>query len=202
MSAAQIDQLWTLALILLSTVIVLGFVLAAILHFVAGDVLRQMGAERGALIPRDGLALRSTVPDPVMLNLRTGTSFRPSEWHGSRWLIAFLSGQCRPCLELIPHLNTVSAKARNTRFVVVVDEDTAEQKLAALDPRIAVVADGAARPIGVAFEARVAPLVYVIDEDGQVTIRAVPNTLLHLEDALDGAGTLQTAAWTPIEEPS
>ncbi len=200
MSTAEIDALRTIVQVAQSAGIVLAVVLAAMLTYLTGDALRRLGTDEGVLIPMDGLALRSVIPDVEMTDLRTGISFKPSDMRGGRLLIAFLSGHCRPCKELVPHLNAVQSTAKDTRFIVVVDEGAGELHLKDLDPRISVVEDVGDRPIGNALELSVTPLVYVIDEAGQVAIRAVPNTLLHLEDALDGPGTLQPTAWIPVRE--
>ncbi len=194
--------LGTFARVLQSGGIILGFMLATILTYLVGDVLRRLGSEEGALIPQEGLALRSVAPDIEMTNLRSGETFRTSELGGKRLMIAFLSGSYRPCQTLVPHLNELAAKSEDTRFIVVVDEGAGERHLADFGPQVAVVEDGAEWPVGSAFEVRMSPLVYVIDGDGLVSIRAVPNTRVQLEDALDGSGHLQRAAWTPAVEAS
>ncbi len=202
MSVAEVDALRALSQVLQSAGIVLGVMLAAILTYLTGDVFRRLGPEQGALIPRQGLDLRSVVPDVEMFDLRIGASFRLSDLRGSRLLIAFLSEQCRPCRELVPHLNTLVTAIKDTHFIVVLDEGDAESLLATFVPQIAVVEDELERPISNAFEVEVEPLVYVIDQEGKVTIRAVPNTLLELEDALNGSGHLQSAPWVPVRESS
>ncbi len=202
MSTTEVDALRALSQALQSAGIVLGLVLAAILTYLTGEVLRRLGSEEGALIPREGLALRSIVPDIEMTNLRTGATFRASDLRGKKILIAFLSGQCRPCRELVPHLNALAEEFKEIAFIAVVDKDAGERHLVDLAPSIRVVEDRSNWPIGNEFEMRFAPLVYVVDPEGRVSIRAVPNTRLQLEDALDGSGHLQRAAWTPAKEPS
>ncbi len=202
MSVAEVEALRALSQVLQSAGIVLGVMLAAVLTYLVGDVFRRLGPEQGALIPRQGLALRSIVPDVEMSNLRTGASFRLSDLRGSRLLIAFLSRQCRPCLELVPHLNALANNSDGARFIVILDEGDGEHHLAVLSPQISAVEDERERPISNAFEVRVEPLVYVIDREGKVVIRAVPNSLLELEDALNGSGHLQSTPWVPVQEPS
>ncbi len=77
------------------------------LIIICGDSLRRLGPEPGALIPREGLALRSQLPDVELIDRRSGAMLRTADAGGRRQLIAFLSAGCRPCRELIPHLNRV-----------------------------------------------------------------------------------------------
>ncbi len=56
MSSAQAEALRTFAQVLQSGGIILGFMLATILTYLVGDVLRRLGSEEGALIPQEGRA--------------------------------------------------------------------------------------------------------------------------------------------------
>ncbi len=67
---------------------------------------------------------------------------------------------------------------------------------------IAVVEDDEQRTLGTLFEARYEPFIYVTDREGRITIRAVTNSLLELQDAIDGYGHLQMTAWTSVKHDS
>ncbi len=52
-----------------------------------------------------------------------------------------------------------------------------------------------------AFQVRRTPLVYLINEAGQVAMRSVANDLIDLEDTLNGIGRRQGGApWLPAGE--
>lgn len=181
-------------------VLALSFVLVLALTYLAGDVIRRLPAEAGALIPREGLPLRSPLPDVELVDRRRSAPLRTTEMRGQRALVAFLSSRCRPCLELVPHLNALAVDSKGTRFLVIVPSGASDDYLRELDRRIAVAEDTPDFAVAAAFDARVSPLVYVADEEGLVTMRAVSNTRLQLEDALDGYGEWQVAAWRSVDD--
>ncbi len=175
--------------------------LVLLLMVTSGDILRRLGPEPGALIPLEGLALRSRVPALDLFDRRSGDWIHTSV-RGRRQLFAFLSFRCRPCRELIPHLNRVAAEHRDVRIVAIVSAGDHSDALMQLVPSVAVVEDDERRTIATHFEARYEPFIYVTDTDARVTFRAVTNSLLELQDALGGFGHRQMTAWTPIMKDS
>ena len=199
MSAAELSALHAWAQLLQTVALSVIFIGAVIATYLTGDVLRRLGPDKGTLIPREGLALEAVPPNVELSDLRTGASATLHELRGTRVMLLFLSETCEPCDTLKPYLGWQAAKNKDTRFIAVVDEGTGENSLQTIDERVWIVEDRG-HELAEAFEVRKMPFVYVIDRNGQVSMRAVTNTRLDLEDALDGAGHLQQTAWVPVED--
>ena len=70
-----------------------------------------------------------------------------------------------------------------------------------LDASILVVSD-ADGSLQKSYDVRHVPLVYLVDPQGAIALRAVTNHLLDLEDALDGFARPQgNAPWVPAQPP-
>ena len=112
-------------------------------------------------------------------------------------MLAFLSPACRPCRELVPDLNRLARDQRDTPVVVVAMDGTGADYASELSKRVVVVGD-AEKEIQEAYAVGRTPLVYLLDEDRTVVNRTVSNSLIDLEDTLDGLGRPQgNATWVP-----
>ena len=179
-----------------AAIVVIGILVAGLLYLVT-DLQRRLGPDFGAMVPNDGLAVGAAAPDFTAEDKRTGRRVSLSDYVGQRVVVAFLSPACQPCRELVPDLNRFVRDQRDTPVVVVAMEGAGADYARDLSKRIAVVGD-AEKEIQQAFEVGRTPLVYLLDEERKVVNRTVSNSLINLEDTLDGLGRPQgSAAWVP-----
>lgn len=165
------------------------------------DLQRRLGPDSGALVPSDGLAIGAEVPDFKVEDRRSGEPVRMADYAGQRVIVAFLSPGCRPCRELVPDLNRFAQRHGDTPVVVVAMDGVGADYERELSERITVVGD-ARKELQRAFEVNRTPLVYLVDEERRVANRTVSNSLVDLEDTLDGFGRRQgNAAWVPEATP-
>ena len=181
-----------------SVLLVGSALLLAGLTYNLASILRRIGPESP---PDSLLRLGAAAPELRSRDVRTGQPMVLAELSraGCPALIAFLSPGCRTCVQEVSGLNKLAAKDMDLVVIAVVDEGTGENSLQTIDERVWIVEDRG-HELAEAFEVRKIPFVYVIDRNGQVSMRAVTNTRLDLEDALDGAGHLQQTAWVPVED--
>lgn len=183
-----------------TSIVVLGVFVAGLLYLNT-DLQRRLGPDSGALIPKDGLAIGDDAPDFTAENKRTRQRVSLSDYGGQRVVVAFLSPACRPCRELVPNLNRFASDQRDTPVVVVAMDGTGADYASELSERIVVVGD-AGKEIQRAFAVDRTPLVYLLDEERRVANRTVSNSLIDLEDTLNGLGRQQgNAAWVPEVGP-
>jgi thiol-disulfide isomerase/thioredoxin len=169
------------------------------LVYLVGQLYRRLGPDLGPLIPNDGLALKTVAPPLVAVETRTGKTVQLADHTGRTTVLAFLSPSCRPCAELVPHLNRLANARREVSFIVVAMNGQGYDYQRELSGHIQVVSDPEAS-LQKAYEVRRSPLIYVIDAEGKVAIRSVSNDLLDLEDTLAGLGRDQgKAPWMVID---
>lgn len=169
-----------------TVVLALAAVTVGLVYLVA-DLHRRLGPDRGALIPNDGLKVDSQAPDLGGQDLRTGVPVRLADHPGRAGVVAFLSPTCKPCVELVPHLNGLARVRQNVRLFVVTLPGHGYDYAEGLVSSITLIAD-ADGELQKAWEVMRTPLVYVVDAKGTVKMKSVSNDLLDLEDTLDGIG--------------
>jgi thiol-disulfide isomerase/thioredoxin len=155
---------------------------------------RRLGPDQGAPIPERGLAAGVLAPDFVAEDERTGQRVAVSDYVGRRLLVAFMSPGCAPCKELLPSLNRFARNRRDVPVIVVASEGAGAEYAREFAEPIAVVGDPD-KAIERAYDVGWTPLVYLLDGERRVLNRTISNSLIDLEDTLDGKGRPQSAAW-------
>lgn len=178
-----------------AVLLLLVFMVAGLLIMLA-DVQRRLGPDQGAPIPKSGLAVGALAPDFVAEDKRTGQRVAASDYVGRRLLVAFMSPGCEPCGELLPSLNRFARDRRDVPVIVVAADGTGAEYAREFAEPIAVIGD-TNKAIERAYDVGWTPLVYLLDEERKVLNRTVSNSLIDLEDTLDGKGRPQSAAWVP-----
>jgi len=161
------------------------------------ELRRRAGPGLGALVQNDGLASGTTAPVVAGLNARDGkvTALAMATDRGT--LLAFLAPSCPPCVNLVADLNRVAARERAMRFVAVVQDEKGFDFAKGLSERITVLRDDGGA-VSRAFQVIRTPLVYLIDGEGKIVRRTVPNSVLDLDDTLSGFGHEQgDMPWIP-----
>lgn len=176
--------------------VLLGLSLA--MMYATSIVIELQGPEKGALIPKDGLGLGTSVPSALLVDHRTGQSMNLGETLDLPTMLIFLGENCLPCEELEPHLNWVARHYRDVRLVAIVDVEARDSYLQRLRSPIWVAGDHD-RTLATAFDVQRIPLTYMVSVDGTVQMRAVANRRLDLEDLIYGVGHLQEAPWTEMQ---
>jgi hypothetical protein len=191
-------MLWSYALLWILILVVAGM-LAGLIYVVA-DLIRRVGPDRGPVVPNDGLKIGSRAPMLGGAEVRTGRAVQLSDYDGRSVAVVFLSPTCKPCVELVPHLNEMAKYQRNVPILVVVLQGHGFDYAHALTDRILLLGDAEGK-LQAAWEVERTPLTYVINADGTVRMKSVSNDLLDLEDTLDGIGWQQgTRPWEPVED--
>jgi thiol-disulfide isomerase/thioredoxin len=178
-----------------AVLLLLVFMGVGLLIMVA-DIQRRLGPDLGAPIPQSGLAVGALAPDFVAEDRRTGKCVAVSDYVGRRLLVAFMSPRCEPCKELLPSLNRFALERRGVPVIVVAPEDAGIEYARQFAESIVVVGD-TGKAIELAYDVGWTPLVFLLDEERRVLNRTVSNSLIDLEDTLDGKGRPQSAAWVP-----
>lgn len=175
------------------------FVLMGVLYQIAQ--LQRRIPDYGALVPNAGLSIGAVAPDFTTGDRRNNREVRFSDYHGRRLVLGFLSPACRPCSDLIPHLNRFAADRRAVPVLIVALDGRGVDYARELSERI-VVLDDPHKVVQQAYAVTQAPLIYLVDEDGKVVNRTIANHLVDLEAALDGRTHSQgPAAWVPAKDP-
>jgi len=167
----------------------LGLMLFGLISVLA-DLRRRVGQGIGALVPNDGLAIGAAAPALEGRDARNGAHEVVMSAGDRATMVAFLSPSCRPCVELVPHLNRVAAREKDLRVIAVVQPGDGFDYPRELSAKIAVIGD-VDGDLTQSYEVKRTPLVYVISAEGNVLARTVPNTLLELDNTLDGLVTRQ-----------
>jgi hypothetical protein len=187
------------AVVLQGVVLVLVCLMLVGLIYVVTELRRRAGPGPGALVPGEGLAIGARAPVLAATDARNGKSAVPVIAGGRSTVMAFLSPKCSPCVNLVPGLNRVAARERGTQFVAVVPDGKGFDFAQGLSKRIKVLRDedGA---LAQAYKAGKTPMVYLIGGDGKIAMRAIPNTVLDLDHALEGIGREQgDAPWVTVD---
>jgi hypothetical protein len=180
-------------------VLLLGVVavLLGVVYLLA-SLQRRLGPEAGVLIPSDGLPLGEPAPKLAATDRRTGRPVGLAALRGRAAVVVFLSPSCKACIDLVPALNRL-AGSRSEPVVVVAADGGGARYTEVLTRRIRLV-DDPDRVLERAWAVRWTPMVYLVDGAGTIAMRSVSNTLLDLEDTLDGIGYEQGGhAWVPEE---
>jgi hypothetical protein len=171
--------------------------MTGVIYLLAG-IQRRLGPEVGALIPNDGLPLGEPAPDLAGTDRRTGRAVDLTALRGRAAVVVFLSPSCKACIDMVPALNRL-AETRPAAVVVVAADGGGARYSEVLSRRVRLVGD-ADRALERAWAVRWTPMVYLVDAAGTIAMRSVSNTLLDLEDTLDGIGYEQGGhAWLPEE---
>jgi thiol-disulfide isomerase/thioredoxin len=189
-------ELWS-QILLWIVVLAVAAITVGLVYLVA-DLNRRLGPDRGPLVPNDGLKIDSLAPPLVAEDLRTRrtVAMPDSASHGA--VVAFLSPTCKPCVDLVPHLNTLARSHQNVPVIAVVLPGNGYDYAVALDSAISVVGDAEGQ-LQKTWEVMRTPLVYLVDATGAVKMKSVSNDLPDLEDTLDGIGWKQgDRPWVPV----
>ena len=166
------------------------------LAYLVADINRRLGPDLGAVMPNEAIGVGELVPALSASEARSGKPVDLASHAGRQVLLAFLSPTCAPCVNLIPHLNRFARERASVPVIVVASaSDRGADYSRELSKRIALVIDQE-RTIEQAYKASRTPLVYLIDEERRVANRTVSNSLVDLEDTLDGLGRpVGDASW-------
>jgi thiol-disulfide isomerase/thioredoxin len=189
---------WTILLALCLTV--LAVVLAVLgLAYLVAVLMRRQPPDLGPVVPNAGLAIDSEAPVLVGQEVRTGETVRLSDYAGQVTVVAFVSPTCKPCVDLVRHLNALAKTRRHVRLIVVVLPGSGYDYGRNLGQSIRVLADTDGSRQN-SWQVEITPLTYVIDGQGTVKMKSVSNDLLALEDTLDGYGWKQgDRPWVAVE---
>ncbi len=134
---------------------------------------RQFGLlflQTGEGVSRDGIAMGKGIPIFQGESLKSGRNLGTKEVIGQEAVIAFVSPDCKPCLELLPDWNeAVDLYQDQFRFVLFVQGDPAEAKkmIEGNSLKGEVVADPDQQILR-RFQVRVTPFGFALDENGVV----------------------------------
>lgn len=116
-------------------------------------------------------------------------------------LLAFLSLQCGPCVDLVAHLNRMKEDRGDVQVIAIVNGSVEAVRKFAFDRNLNVptVADPDAA-ITKAYHIQRSPTAYVIDSYGRIaTSGVVPNSWRDLEKAVLGAvRVMRSDAWVEL----
>jgi len=171
------------------------------LVYVVTDLRRRVGTGVGPLIPNDGLEIGVPAPALMAPDARNGATVSVVKMDDRPTVVTFLSPSCRPCVELVPHLNRVAERERRTHFVAVVQGGQGFEYASGLAKRITVIPDTGGELTRM-YQVNRTPLVYVVDRESKIAMRAVPNTVLDLDHILEGIGRLQGSMPWVAEGPA
>ncbi|MFN8424488.1 MAG: TlpA disulfide reductase family protein [Anaerolineae bacterium] len=163
--------------------------------------LQRRTPDPGVLVPNLGLPDGSEAPAIDGLEARSGKRVSLADHIGEPVLLVLVSPSCGPCMRLAPEIKRYSEA--NTSVPIIVISLGAEGEgydyAPVLPERVSLLRD-ADQSLRTAYGAERVPLAYVIDAEGKIGMRAVPNTLLDLEDAMAGYGNPQgNMPWLPLE---
>lgn len=167
------------------------------LVYLIGDINRRLGPDQGAMIPNEGLEAGVDAPPIQGVDAHSGQRIRLADYRGRTVVVAFLAPTCGPCARLVPYLNRLIKDRREVPFIIVAADGKGTHYKDLIDKRAVVVSDGGGK-LERSYKARFMPLVYVIDPEGKIAMRAVTNNMVEMEDAIDGIGFQQgDAPWVP-----
>lgn len=170
--------LWILVILL--TVIVLGLVRQL------GVIYVRLGSEENLLSTREGLDIGTIAPDFRASDVAHNREISLADLKGRSCIFVFVSPDCQPCRELMPHLTSFH-KSRNGKVNLVLfsqSDPQASLELAnAHKLSIPVISDPEGGFLKL-YHVRATPFAYHLDADGIVQRRGIVNNLEALEDLL------------------
>jgi hypothetical protein len=135
-------------------------------------LLEELERQGGADLPELGAAVGETVA-PFSLSRRDGSRVEWESFVESRAILLVVEAGCMPCRELPVRLEEVDGELHGVPIVVVAD-DPADDLVAELEQRWPVLYDaGDARA---ALRNRATPQAYLVDDDGTILGRTIPNS--------------------------
>ena len=161
------------------------------LVYVVTALLRREGPAVGPPAGT-GLAIGATAPPLDARDALSNKAVRLSDYIGRPVVLVFLSPSCTPCVDLVPSLNRLAKRERETQVIAVVEDGRGTDYTRVVNDETGAVSD--------AFQVRRMPLMYVVDPEGKIALRTVPNTLLDLEDTLNGLERpTRESSWMKID---
>jgi thiol-disulfide isomerase/thioredoxin len=145
---------------------------------------RRLGPDPSALLTSRALAVGALVPEVRTRDVRSGDQIVLPERGVTRRIVVFLSPSCSACVDAIPQLNALQAKASEP--IVVVTRDAPQAQFGErLDRRIALI-DDPDNAVERQFRVPVTPYVYLIDDAGIVQLSAVLSDSVVAQLGVDG----------------
>jgi methylamine dehydrogenase accessory protein MauD len=196
------NELWAAALVALWVVVILiGLLLAGALRQIGLFQLR-LGDDLGALITDIGLDRGAQGPDFEVIDAKTGDRVRLSELPVRPRFLVFVTPTCLACQQLAPHLNEVmKTRKQEFDFVVVCTGDESACRAFAhayrLEPTFLIDESTHASE---AYDVKMTPFAYVLDDQRRVLIRGIANNWLGFEALMEQEGVLQVGTvWSKVE---
>jgi methylamine dehydrogenase accessory protein MauD len=170
--------LWVLVILLV--VIVLGIVRQL------GVIHIRLGLDENLLSTREGLEIGAVAPDFRAADVMRNREISLAELKGRSSIFVFVSPDCQPCQELMPHL-TLFNKSRNGKVNLVLfsqsDPQTSLELTKAHKLSVPVISDPEGGFLKL-YQVRATPFAYRLDANGTVRRRGVVNNLEALEELL------------------
>jgi len=171
--------LWILVVLL--TVIVLGLVRQL------GVIYVRLGPEENLLSTREGLDTGTMAPDFRTADVMHDREIKLADLKGRSSIFVFISPDCQPCRELMPHLASFH-KSRNGKVNLVLFSQSDRQaslELAKVHKlSIPVISDPEGGFLKI-YQVRATPFAYRLDADSVVQRRGIVNNLEALEELLN-----------------
>lgn len=177
---------WTIAfaalwgLMLLEGVLLLGVLRQLGMLHRRIDELPKVAAPLSA---SQGLPLGMPAPDFTLPQLGAGRRSL-SDFRGRRLLLAFVSPDCGPCKELLPHLNALAERADQDELQIVAISTggaSMNEQLRARHRFQSPLLLQEDREVAALYKTTITPYLYVIDVHGVVRGHQVANTLAEVE---------------------
>jgi hypothetical protein len=176
---------WEWAIVVLAVVVAALALFTVGLFYVVMEMYRRIGAGSGVMSPNAGLQVGEPAPPLTAPDARTGMAVTVPFTTGRRTLAVFLTPQCSACVKLAQPLNRLTDREAGVQVVVVVEPGKGFDYASGLGPRVRVLWDNGRR-LFEAYQVGPVPTAYLINAAGVIEARSLPNTLVDLDDTLDG----------------
>lgn len=148
-------------------------------YWLKGDGKKTLGEEaKQEILELRHLRVGKTAPDIEGENL-DGTKFKLGDSNGKIRVVVYWASWCGPCMAMVPHEKKLVARLKDRPFVLLGvngDEDLKKAKQAVADHEITWASfwngpKGSAGPLARAWNVRLWPTIYVLDDRGVIRFK-------------------------------
>lgn len=137
----------------------------------------------------DGLPLGTEAPEITGVTAE-GEPMSRRLANGKAHLVAFVSPECAPCAQVMPHINTLAQAAADKLDITLVVRgayDTAQRMRERFDtPCVCVAEDG--HQVFERYGVQVTPFAFLVDAEGRIRAKGICNGQLRLRNLLTAGG--------------
>lgn len=152
-----------------------------------GVIYVRLGPEENLLSTREGLEIGTIAPDFHTADVMHNRDITLAHLKGRSSIFVFISPDCQPCQELMPHLTTFH-KSRNGKVNLVLFSQSDPQASLELANAYKLSTPVISDPEGgfsKIYQVRATPFAYRLDADSIVQRRGIVNNFEALEELLN-----------------